>query len=129
MLARLAPDATDLQHRPVQRGGHQRVHGLGLMALDEDRCPAAAAQKRVQFVTRDARQHRRVGDLVAVEVQDRQRRAVANRVEKLVRMPGRGQRPGLGLAITHHEPRTTQATQATISAGLSNTAPKAWLSE
>src|ERR1019366_4634621 len=41
-------------------------------------------------------------DLVAVQMQDRQHRAVAGRIEELVRMPARGQRPGLGLAVADH---------------------------
>lgn len=40
----------------------------------------------------DARQHRRVGDLVAIQMQNRQHRAVATRIKKLVGMPRRGQR-------------------------------------
>jgi hypothetical protein len=47
----------------------------------------------------DARQHGRVGNLVAVEMQDRQHRTVARRVQELVRVPAGGERPGLGFAI------------------------------
>ena len=43
-----------------------------------------------------------IGDLVAVQVEDRQHRAVADRIDELVGMPGRGERTGLGLAIAHH---------------------------
>ena len=63
------------------------------------RSPRAA---RRSSSSRDPRQHRRVGDLVAVEVQDRQHRAVGGRVEELVRVPARGERPGLGLAVADH---------------------------
>ncbi len=48
----------------------------------------------------DARQQGRIVDLVAVEIEDRQHRAIADRVEKLADMPGGGQRASLGLAIT-----------------------------
>ena len=44
-------------------------------------------------------QHRRIGDLVAVQVQDRQHGSVVDGVEEVVRMPGGGQRPGLRLAV------------------------------
>ena len=47
----------------------------------------------------DTREHSRVRDLVAVEVQDREHRAVADRVEELVRMPARRERARLGLAV------------------------------
>ena len=48
---------------------------------------------------RDAGPDGRVVDLVPVEVQDRQDRAVADRVEELVDVPARRQRAGLGLAV------------------------------
>ena len=40
-----------------------------------------------------------IGDLVAVEVQDRQNRAVGGRIQELVRVPARRQRPGFRLAV------------------------------
>ena len=48
-----------------------------------------------------APQHRGVGDFPAIEVQDRQDRAVADRVQKLVGVPARCQRAGLGFAVAH----------------------------
>ena len=50
----------------------------------------------------DTRQDRGVGDLVAVQVENRQHRAVADRIEELVRVPGGGERSGLGFAVTNH---------------------------
>src|SRR5271157_4543833 len=47
----------------------------------------------------DTSQDGRVGNLVAVEMQDRQHRAIGGRIEKLVGMPRRGQWSGLRLAI------------------------------
>ena len=43
-----------------------------------------------------------VGDLVTVEVQDRQNDTVGCRVHELVGLPGGGKRTGLGLAVAHH---------------------------
>ena len=83
----------------VERGGHQLVHRLGIVALDEIGLVAVAAEQLVQFLVADARQHRRVGDLVAVEVQDRQHGAVVDGIEELVRVPTGGQRAGLRLAV------------------------------
>ena len=78
----------DLVERRVERGGHLLVHRRRVVALDEvaarSRSPSSSAS---QLVVGDAGQHRRVGDLVAVEVQDRQHRAVARRVEELVGVP------------------------------------------
>ena len=47
----------------------------------------------------DTGEDRGIADLEAVEMQDWQHRAVGDRVEKLVGLPGRRQRPGLGLAV------------------------------
>ncbi len=47
----------------------------------------------------DARENGRIGDLVAVEVEDRQHGAVAYRVDELVGVPGSGERSGLGFAV------------------------------
>ena len=76
--------------------------GLGLVALDEPRLVAVAAHQRVELFVRDPAQDGRVGDLVAVEVQDRQHRSVPRRVQELVRVPARGERAGLGLAVADH---------------------------
>ena len=43
-----------------------------------------------------------IGNLVAIQVQDRQHGAIGGRVQELVGMPGRGQRSGLRLAIADH---------------------------
>ena len=48
---------------------------------------------------RDARKEARVGDLVAVEVEDREHAAIAGRVEELVAVPAGRERPGLGFAV------------------------------
>ena len=78
---------------------HQPVHHLRFVALDEQRRPAAALEELLQFLVLDAGENRRIADLEAVEMQDGQHRAVGDRVEKLVGLPGGGQRPGLGLAV------------------------------
>src|SRR5580693_7440652 len=48
----------------------------------------------------DPRQHGRIGDFIAVEVEDRQHGAVAHRIQKLVGMPARRKRPRLRFAVT-----------------------------
>ena len=54
----------------------------GSSPLDDDRVPALAAQVGLDVLVGGAAEHRRPGDLVAVEVQDRQHRAVAAGVEE-----------------------------------------------
>ena len=71
--------------------------------LDEIRLVAIAAEQELQFVVRDAGENGRVGDLVAVQMQHRQHRAVASRIEELVRVPRGRQRPGFRLAVADHD--------------------------
>ena len=100
--ARVVLNRADLVDHRVERRRHQLVHRLGLVALDEVRLVAVADEQALELVVRDAREDGRVGDLVAVEVQDRQHRAVARRIEELVRVPAVGERAGLGLAVADH---------------------------
>ena len=67
--------------------------------LDEQRAPAVALEQRPSSSLGDAGEHRRVRDLVAVQMQDRQNGAVGARVEELVRVPARRERAGLRLAV------------------------------
>ena len=95
-------DGADLGDDLVHGRGELLVHQLGVVALDRVRGVPVAAQQRLQLLVRDPGQHGGVGDLVPVQVQDRQHRAVVGRVEELVRVPAAGQRPGLGLAVADH---------------------------
>jgi hypothetical protein len=86
----------------VERCRHRLVHAFGVRAFDETGRPAVAPEQLLEFLMADSRQQRRVVDLVAVEVEDRQHGTVADRVEELADVPGSGQWPGLGLAVTDH---------------------------
>ena len=61
----------------VERGSHQLVHLLRITALDKVGRVAVAAEKLIQLFMTDAGQHTRVGDLVAVQVQDREHHTVS----------------------------------------------------
>ncbi len=99
---RVLLDAADVADHRLERRRHQFVHRLRIVALDEMRRIAVAAHQGFELLVRDARQHGRVGDLVAVEVKDRQHGAVAHGIEKLVGVPTRGERPRLRLAVADH---------------------------
>ena len=109
---RIALDLPDLRQHLVQRARQALVHQRRVIAFDDMRLIAVPAHQRDEVAAGYARQHCRVGDLVAVEVQDRQHSAVARRVQELVRVPARRQRPGLGLAVTddarHDEARIVE---------------------
>ena len=78
------------------------MHGFRLVALDEDRLVAIAFEQLSEVFVGNARQKRRVGDLVAVQMQDRQDGAIAGGIEKLVGMPACSERSGFSFAVTHH---------------------------
>ena len=103
-VAVLAGGTLDLANRvvgPIERRGQLPMHVRGVVALDGQHLVPVATQKAVQFLPRDPGRHGRVGDLVAVEVQDREHRAVVDRVDELVRVPRRSQRSGLELTVAH----------------------------
>ncbi len=75
------------------------MHQRGFVTLDEVGRPPTPTQQLVQFLAADAGEDGRIGDLVAVEMQDRQHRAIGGRIEKFVGMPRRGQWSGFRLAI------------------------------
>jgi hypothetical protein len=92
-------DGQDLFDGGVEDGRHPLVHRLRVAAVDPVHRVAVALQQGRQLAVSDPRQHGRAGDLVAVQVQDGEHDTVADRVEKLVRVPARGQGPGLRLAV------------------------------
>ena len=92
-------DLADLVEDRVEGRGQLLVDDGRVVALDEVRLVAVADHQVAQLVLGDAGQDGGVGDLVAVEMEDRQDGAVAHRVEELVRMPAGRQRAGLGLAV------------------------------
>ena len=97
-----ALDGADLADRRVHGGRELLVDQLRVVALDRVHLVPVAAQQRLELLGRYPGQHGRVGDLVPVQVQDRQHRAVLGRVEELVRVPAARQRAGLGLAVADH---------------------------
>ncbi len=60
---------------------------------------AVALEQRPEFGAGNPGQHGRIRDLVPVEVEDRQHRPIASRIEELVRVPAGGERPGLCLTV------------------------------
>ena len=98
-------DGADALDDLVHGFGHQPVHGHGIVALHEIGLPAAAVEEIRDLLAGHARKEGGVGDLVAVQVQDGQNRAVGGGVEELVALPGGGQRSGFSLAIADSDRR------------------------
>ena len=78
--ARFGLDSLNIANYVIESGGHEFVHFLWLTPLDEMRRIAIAAKEVVEFLVADPSQDAGIGNFVAVEVQDRQNRAVRDRV-------------------------------------------------
>src|SRR5882672_8456773 len=78
------------------------MDGRRVVALHDERLVAVALEQADQLSRGDPRQDRRVGDLVAVQVEDRQDDAIGRRVQELVRVPGGAEWTGLGLAVADY---------------------------
>src|ERR1019366_5320069 len=81
---------SNFAHDHVQSSGHELMHGFGLVSFDEIRLPAIASEEMSKFLIAHSREQRRIRDLVAVEVENRQHGAVPDRVQKLIAMPTGG---------------------------------------
>src|ERR1700733_4932209 len=77
LRACLLLDLPDLFDGLVERCGHSLVHQTGLVALDEVGRPTATAQELLQFLVADSCEHRRIGNLVAVQMQNWQLSTIA----------------------------------------------------
>ena len=103
LRARLLLDRADLHDAMLQRGRHLLMHRSADRRLR--RSKACSHSRRKSFSSsswRDAGKNRGIGDLVAIEMKNRQHRAVANRIEEFIRMPRGRERPGLRLAVADH---------------------------
>ena len=92
--------AGDLVEDVIQGRRELLMDGTRVVAGDQVRRVAVALEERGQLFATDSSQQGRVGDLVAIEVQDRQDCAVADRVDELGGVPCRRQRPGFRFAVT-----------------------------
>ena len=76
VLAGAPLDLGDLVENLVERRRHQLVHLLGVRSLHESRRVAVTLEQGPQLLGFDPGEHRRIGDLVPVQVQHRQHGAV-----------------------------------------------------
>src|ERR1700682_5359292 len=75
------------------------MHRRGFVTLHEVGRPSVASEQLLQFLAGNAGEESWVGNLVTVEMEDGQHRAVGYRIEKFVRMPCGGQRTRLRFAV------------------------------
>ena len=92
----------DVIEHALESRCHLLVHRCGIVAGHEVRLPAVTRQQALELAAGDARENRGVRDLVTIQVEDRQHRAIGGGVQEFVRMPGSRQRAGFRLAVTDH---------------------------
>src|SRR4029450_8412321 len=72
------------------------------MPLHEIRRVTIAAEQVIQLLMADTGENAGIGDLVAIEMKDRQNRSVRRCVEEFVGMPARRQRSSFRFAVTNN---------------------------
>src|SRR5271169_1737559 len=87
---RLALNLANLLQNHIERTCETLVHQRWIIAFYEMRFVAVTADQVGQFLSADAGEHGRIGDLEPVEMKDRKNRTVTRRIEKLVGVPARG---------------------------------------
>src|SRR5271165_5538305 len=109
---------SDLANAVLNRRRHGLVHALGIGALYEVGCPAVSGQQAFQLLVRNARQQSGVINLVSIQVQDGQNRAVPNGIEKLADVPGSCQWPGFRFPVSdrcsHDQIRVVEGSAAGV---------------
>ena len=60
------------------------------------------AEELVTFSVGNARKNGWIGNLITVQVKNRQHNAIGKRIHELVRLPAGCKRPGLRLAVAHY---------------------------
>ena len=78
------------------------MHRHRVVALDEDHLVTVPLEQLLKLIMLEAGQQGWIGDFVAVEVQNRQYRAVGDGVDELIRVPTGGECASLGFAVTDH---------------------------
>ena len=95
-------DRADLRVARGERGREARVHVHRIVALEEVGLVAVTGHQTDDLLVGAPTQHRGAGDLVAVQMQDRQHRAVSRGVQKMNPLPRARQWSRLGLAVADH---------------------------
>ena len=78
------------------------MHLEGISAFDEDRLITVPSEKVVEFLMADASQDAWVGDLITIQMEDRQYRAISGGVEKFIGVPACRKRACFRFAVPNH---------------------------
>ncbi len=85
----------------IERGGKALMHAWQVIPRDDNGLIPPPPVQLNQLLVRQTRFDRRPGNLVAIEVQDRQHGTVPTRVEKVHTFPAAFQRTGFSFPITY----------------------------
>ena len=117
LAARFSLNVLNLSDNRVESGRHELVNLLRIISLNEIRVVAIPSKELFQFSVADASQYGRVGNFVAVKMENGQNGAVVDGIQKLFEC----QLVANGPVSASPSPTT----QATSKSGLSNAAPYA----
>src|SRR5208283_1828053 len=108
---------SDFANAVLNRRRHGLVHAL-IGALYEVSCPSVSKQQAFQFFVRNARQQSWVINLVSIQVQDGENRAVPNGIEELTDVPGSCQWSRFRLSVSdrrsHDQVRVVEGSAAGV---------------
>ena len=99
---RIVLDRSNLRVTIVERRREQLMDDERFVAFDEVRLVATTGIQRLQAGVARAPLNGRPGNLVAVEVQDRENGTVSDGVEEAVGFPTAFERSGLGFTVADH---------------------------
>src|SRR5579884_3533707 len=105
--ARFLLNATDSVDGEFQRGSERLMQALAFGAFNKERLVAVTAKQLFELLVADPHEDRRVIDFVAVQMQYGEDGAVACRIQKLIGMPGSGERAGFSFAVARSEEHTS----------------------
>ena len=101
VLSGICLDGLDLVQSLVKRSGETMVHARQVVAGHLDHLVPVALEQAADLGGIFSGKHGRAGDLVAVEVKDRQDRTVPGGIKEGDALPRSLQRPGFGFAVAH----------------------------
>ena len=83
----------------IERVRELLVHGAGVVATDDMHLVSVRAEEAAEVLLASATEHRGAADLVSVQLQNREYRAVAPRIQEAHAFPRSLERPGLRFAV------------------------------
>jgi hypothetical protein len=86
---------------PIERRGERLVYPRRVVSLHKVDLVAVALKERTNIVVGVASEDSWAADLVPVQVEDREYRAVARGIEETGPLPRTGERSGFRLAVAH----------------------------